>query len=258
MCVSVHDPHSGCSTNKKPLFSNCSFSVHTAAIIIWYPYIVDKDEMRCGSGAKGSSCARDTAPFPGGSGCAAAILAGGYMPRAVHGVPSASGRAKKLRGLPRLHTWVRRPLGRRTSACRKSPPTAAFSAKCLRNVCAQGRKLPARPASEGSVSPVGCCHRRWQSDPKVGSETSRGCGLHPLRRLSDREKPGDTNPLWRTCGPSKPPEKCLSAVWGPPPFGAADLFSCSASKPALTIRRPSYYNEKEIQRKYKEAAGWYR
>ncbi len=217
MCVSVHDPHSGCSTNKKPLFSNCSFSVHTAAIIIWYPYIVDKDEMRCGSGAKGSSCARDTAPFPGGSGCAAAILAGGYMPRAVHGVPSAFGRAKKLRGLPRLHTLVRRPLGRRTSACRKSPPTAAFSAKCLRNVCAQGRKLPARPA-----------------------------------------KPGDTNPLWRACGPSKPPEKCLSAVWGPPPFGAADLFSRGVSKPALTIRRPSYYNEKEIQRKYKEAAGWYR
>ena len=59
----------------------------------------------------------------------------------------------------------------RSSVCRKSPPTAAFSAKCLRNVCAQGRKLPARPA-----------------------------------------KPGDTNPLWRACGPSKPPEKYLSAV----------------------------------------------
>ena len=50
----------------------------------------------------------------------------------------------------------------------------------LRNVCAQGRKPPARPA-----------------------------------------KPGDTNALWRACGPSKPPGKSLSAVWaacGPPLF----------------------------------------
>ena len=46
------------------------------------------------------------------------------------------------------------------SACRKSPPAAAFSARSLRNVCAQGRKLPARPAPEGSVSPVGCCAKR--------------------------------------------------------------------------------------------------
>ena len=88
-------------------------------------------------------------------------------------------------------------------------------------VCAQGRKLPARPAPEGSVSPVGCCHRRWQSDLKVGSETSGGRGQRPPRRLSDRGKPGDTNPLWRACGPSKPPGKSLSAVWaacGPPLF----------------------------------------
>ena len=76
---------------------------------------------------------------------------------------------------------------RAASACRKSTPAAAFSDRCLRNVCVQGRKLPARPASEGSVSPVGCCHRRWQSDPKVGSETSGGRGQRPPRRLSDRE-----------------------------------------------------------------------
>ena len=56
---------------------------------------------------------------------------------------------------------------RRRSACRKSPAAPAFSARCLRNVCAQGRKLPARPAPEGSVCPVGTWARRDQSDPKV-------------------------------------------------------------------------------------------
>ena len=90
--------------------------------------------------------------------------------------------------------------------CRKSPPAPGFSARSLRNVCAQGRKLPARPAPEGSASPVGCCRQRRQSDPKVGSETSGGRGQRPPRRLSDREKPGDTNSLWSACGPSKPPQ----------------------------------------------------
>ena len=60
---------------------------------------------------------------------------------------------------------------RAASACRKSTPAAAFSDRCLRNVCVQGRNLPARPASEVRASPVGCCHRRWQRDPKVGGET---------------------------------------------------------------------------------------
>ena len=36
------------------------------------------------------------------------------------------------------------------------------------------------------MCPVGTCRRRWQSDPKVGSETSGGRGQRPPRRLSDR------------------------------------------------------------------------
>ena len=38
------------------------------------------------------------------------------------------------------------------SGCRKSPPAVAFFARCLRNVCAQGRKLPARPAKPGDTN----------------------------------------------------------------------------------------------------------
>ena len=80
--------------------------------------------------------------------------------------------------------------------------------KCLR----PGAQTPRPPGkagryeltlegTEGSVSPVGCCHRRWQSDPKESTETSGGRGQRPSRRLR-----------LRTCGPSKPPEKVLSAV----------------------------------------------
>ena len=155
---------------------------------------------------------------------------------------------RKVRGLlfPRnVSNHVKRPPWA-ASACRKSPPAAAFSARSLRNVCAQGRKLPARPApegsvcpvgtwaegpkrpgggerneqrvrvapsakierpgkagryeftlegTEGSVSPVGCCHRRWQSDPKESTETSGGRGQRPPRRLR-----------LRACGSSKPPQ----------------------------------------------------
>ena len=49
-----------------------------------------------------------------------------------------------------------------------------------------GRYECIRRAPEGSVCPVGTCRRRWQSDPKVGSETSGGRGQRPPRRLSDR------------------------------------------------------------------------
>ena len=77
-------------------------------------------------------------------------------------------------------------------------------------------KAAKRPegAPKGSASPVGCCHRRWQSlyvyllNTRAargqraerrylrGSKTSGGRGQRPPRRLSDREKPGDTNSLW--------------------------------------------------------------
>ena len=55
----------------------------------------------------------------------------------------------------------------------------------------QKRPMPQRAkAPEGSVCPVGTCHRRWQSAPKVGSETSGGRGQCPPRRLSDRDGHG--------------------------------------------------------------------
>lgn len=41
-------------------FAVYSHNLHDLVIIIWYPKDVDKDIMRCGSGAKGSSCARRT------------------------------------------------------------------------------------------------------------------------------------------------------------------------------------------------------
>ena len=59
--------------------------------------------------------------------------------------------------------------------------------------------------TEGSVSPVGCCHRRWQSDPKESTETSGGRGQRPSRRLR-----------LRTCGSSKPPQMGYLAAWGRP------------------------------------------
>ena len=55
---------------------------------------------------------------------------------------------------------------RRLSVSEKSGCAGLFRQrlkKCLR----RGRKLPARPAPEGSASPVGCCRQRRQSDPKV-------------------------------------------------------------------------------------------
>ena len=53
--------------------------------------------------------------------------------------------------------------------------------------------------TEGSVSPVGCCHRRWQSDPKESTETSGGRGQRPPRRLR-----------LRVCGPPNLPEGFLT------------------------------------------------
>ena len=43
------------------------------------------------------------------------------------------------------------------------------------------------------MCPVGTCRRRWQSDPKVGSETSGGRGQRPPRRLSDRDREAPPN-----------------------------------------------------------------
>ena len=56
--------------------------------------------------------------------------------------------------------------------------------------------------AEGSASPVGCCHRRWQSDPEESTETSGGRGQRPPRRLR-----------LRVCGPPNLPEGFLT-VWG--------------------------------------------
>ena len=61
---------------------------------------------------------------------------------------------------------------------------------------APGAQTPRPPGTVGKRVPCGHL-REAQSDPKVGSETSGGRVQRPPRRLSDREKPGDTNPLWR-------------------------------------------------------------
>ena len=61
---------------------------------------------------------------------------------------------------------------------------------------APGAQTPRPPGTVGKRVPCGHL-REAQSDPKVGSETSGGRVQRPPRRLSDREKPGDMNPLWR-------------------------------------------------------------
>ena len=57
--------------------------------------------------------------------------------------------------------------------------------------------------TEGSVSLVGCCHRRWQSDPKESIETSGGRGQRPPRRLR-----------LRVCGPPNLPEDFIDNLRG--------------------------------------------
>ena len=95
---------------------------------------------------------------------------------------------RKVRGLlfPRnVSNHVKRPPWA-ASACRKSPPAAAFSARSLRNVCAQGRKLPARPAPEGSVCPVGT----WAEGPKRpggGERNEQRVRVAPSAKI---ERPG--------------------------------------------------------------------
>ena len=79
-----------------------------------------------------------------------------------------------------------RAKGAGRAACRKSPPAAAFSARSLRNVCAQGRKLPARPAPEGSVCPVGT----WAEGPKRpggGERNEQRVRVAPSAKI---ERPG--------------------------------------------------------------------
>ena len=78
-------------------------------------------------------------------------------------------------------------------------------------------------APKGSACPVGTCHRRWQSDPKVGSETSGGRGQRPPRRLSDRESapnPGrarrEASAQWAVARSAKRPaahRREASALW---------------------------------------------
>ena len=60
--------------------------------------------------------------------------------------------------------------------------------------------------TEGSVCPVGTCHRRWQSAPEESTETSGGRGQRSPRRLR-----------LRTCGPPKPPERGQSKAARPRP-----------------------------------------
>ncbi len=71
--------------------------------------------------------------------------------------------------------------------------------------------------TEGSVCPVGTCHRRWQSAPEESTETSGGRGQRSPRRLR-----------LRTCGPPSLPKGVSPKRRGRvPAFGnaAAPLFS---------------------------------
>ena len=116
------------------------------------------------------------------------------------------------------------------SACRKSSPAAIFSAR-TRFPCACGaagetrRETLLRKASEstahvagfgfhsegteGSVSLVGCCHRRWQNDPKESTETSGGRGQRPPRRLSGHKRKRhavrEASALWAVARSAKRP-----------------------------------------------------
>ena len=95
-------------------------------------------------------------------------------------------------------------LFRRVAPLPSRPPSEDSRAGSgVRNVCAQRRKLPARPAPEGSVSP-GCCAKR-KATRRWGAKRAEG-GQRPPRRLSDRGKPGDTNTARRAREPSEPPD----------------------------------------------------
>ena len=52
----------------------------------------------------------------------------------------------------------------------------------------EGKRVPC--GAEGSASPVGCCHRRWQSDPERGSETMSTT----VRKVRMIEQPGHLPP----------------------------------------------------------------
>ena len=140
---------------------------------------------------------------PEGSVCPVGTWAEG--PKRPKGVSKYKGCARPAR---------RTPIFARERNERRARP--ASSAKIERPGKA-GRYELTLEGTEGSVSPVGCCHRRWQSDPKVGSETSGGRGQRSPRRLR-----------LRTCGPPSLPKGVSPKRRGRvPAFGnaAAPLFS---------------------------------
>ena len=78
-----------------------------------------------------------------------------------------------------------------------------------------GKRVPC--GAKGSASPVGCCHRRWQSDPKRGSETIRAT----VREARMIEQPGHLGPK----GPKRPEGGERNERWAQP-------------APAAKIERP--------------------
>ena len=86
---------------------------------------------------------------------------------------------------------------------------------------APGAQTPRPPGTGGKRVPCGHL-REAQSDPKVGSETSGGCVQRPLRRLSDREKPGDTNAFGGAARPLRTSRRLLRAH-GPAAFAVKCL-----------------------------------
>ncbi len=153
---------------------------------------------------------------PEGSVCPVGTWAEG--PKRPKGVSKYKGCARPARRTPifareRNERWAR----------------SASSAKIERPGKA-GRYEFTLEGTEGSASPVGCCHRRWQSDPKESTETSGGRGQRPPRRLRLRNR-----------GPSKPP-KWVASVLCPEypqawrPSMAAPIMPASAPRRAISTR----------------------
>ena len=132
---------------------------------------------------------------PEGSVCPVGTWAEG--PKRPKGVSKYKGCARPAR---------RTPIFARERNERRARP--APSAKIERPGKA-GRYECIRRAPEGSVCPVGTCHRRWQSAPEESTETSGGRGQRSPRRLR-----------LRTCGPPSLPKRVspkrrgrVPAVW---------------------------------------------
>ncbi len=82
-------------------------------------------------------------------------------------------------------------------------------ATLTKNAAAEGFGAP-----KGSVSPVGCCRQRRQSDPQADRETSGGRGQRPPRRLSGQKRKRYAEGKRQPCG-LLPPKAAKRPAGGP-------------------------------------------